>query len=392
MTAVLVWIGLAVAALGHALLWVGVANRLHGYAFPRPLVKIIVPLAGLAGLALIVSLVKEFLARGDEPFNPFGVRDAVAVYLWICAAVGAGALIVKPWGESQRYDRTILRSWTADRRDVVKALGGQPLSSLKSRLLAALPFNEALSLSIDRKKLAIPRLPAELEGLTIVHLSDLHISGDMSQKFFDYVVRQVNDLRPDVIAITGDIIEEHECYPWIHESLSKLCAPLGVYFVLGNHDVFIDVRRTLEELKHAGLIHVGARAIRADWNGADVTLLGNEAPWLPGPNLGELPPRRAGVEELRVALVHTPDRITWGQRVDADLVLAGHTHGGQIQLPILGVVASPSIYGARYACGVFRRGDTVLHVSRGVSGETPLRWRCPPEIALLELTARKKSS
>lgn len=389
MTAVLVWTGLAVAALGHALLWIGVANRLHGYGFPRPLVKGIVPLAGIAGIAGIVLLVQKFRTGGDEPFNPFAGHDAVAVYLWICATIGAGSFIVKPWVESQRYDRTILRSWTADRRDVVKALGHVPLRSLKSRLLAALPLNEALSLSIDRKKLAIPRLPAELEGLTIVHLSDLHMTGDMSQKFFDYMVRQVNDLRPDVIAITGDIIEEPDCYPWIHESLAKLCAPLGVYFVLGNHDVLIDYRRTLDELRHAGMIHVGARPIRADWNGAAVTLLGNEAPWLPRPKSGDLPPRRAAFEELRLVLAHTPDRIAWGLEVGADLVLAGHTHGGQIQLPILGVVASPSIHGARYACGVFRRGDTVLHVSRGVSGETPLRWRCPPEIALLELTSMK---
>ncbi|WP_428308201.1 metallophosphoesterase [Lacipirellula sp.] len=389
MTAVLVWTGLVVAGLGHALLWLGVANRLHGYGFPRPLVKAIVPLAGIGGITIIVLVVQRFLQRGDATFNPFAVRDAVGVYVWICATIGAGAFVVKPWVEAQRYDRTVLRNWTADRRDVVKALGRAPLHSLKSRLLAALPFNEAMSLSIDRKKLAIPRLPAELEGLTIVHLSDLHMTGDVGQEFFDYMVRQVNDLRPDVIAITGDIIEEHACYQWIHESLAKLCAPLGVYFVLGNHDVFIDVRRTLEELKHAGLIHVGARPIRADWNGVPVTMLGNEAPWLPGPKVGELPARRAGVEEFRLALVHSPDRIAWGRQVDADLVLAGHTHGGQIQLPILGVVASPSIHGARYACGVFRRGDTVLHVSRGVSGETPLRWRCPPEIALLELTAMK---
>jgi predicted MPP superfamily phosphohydrolase len=73
-----------------------------------------------------------------------------------------------------------------------------------------------------------------------------------------------------------------------------------------------------------------------------------------------------------------------------DLALAGHTHGGQVQLPILGVVASPSLHGTRYACGVFRRGNTVMHVSRGLGGETPFRWRCPPEIALLELTAAGK--
>lgn len=72
-------------------------------------------------------------------------------------------------------------------------------------------------------------------------------------------------------------------------------------------------------------------------------------------------------------------------------MLAGHTHGGQVQLPLLGVIMSPSLHGTRYACGVFRRGRTVMHVTRGVGGETPLRWRCPPELALLELIVKDDS-
>ena len=386
MTSALVWFGLVVAALGHGLLWLGVANRMHGLGLPRRLVKLVTPLGAATAIALFVILVRRFLNQGVEPFNPFVVGDAISYYLWVCASIGAASFLVKPWGESQRYDRSILRQWTADRRDIVKSLGRRPVHSLKSKLLCALPFNEALTLSIDRKKLALPRLPSDLEGLTIVHLSDLHMMGDLGQEFFDYMVRQVNDLRPDVIALTGDVIEEPECYSWVHETLAKLCAPLGVYFVLGNHDTFIDVRRTLDELGQTGLIYVGGRAIRADWNGASVTLIGNEAPWLPAPKPADVPPRGSGADEFRMVLTHSPDRFAWAQRIEADLVLAGHTHGGQIQLPVLGVIASPSLYGARYACGVFRRGDTVLHVSRGVSGETPLRWRCPPEIALLELT------
>ena len=90
-------------------------------------------------------------------------------------------------------------------------------------------------------------------------------------------------------------------------------------------------------------------------------------------------------EELRVVLAHTPDQYAWSRQADADLMLAGHTHGGQVQLPWLGVIASPSLYGSRYACGVFRSGPTVMHVTRGVGGERPVRWRCPPEAALLEL-------
>jgi predicted MPP superfamily phosphohydrolase len=72
-----------------------------------------------------------------------------------------------------------------------------------------------------------------------------------------------------------------------------------------------------------------------------------------------------------------------------DLVMAGHNHGGQVRLPALGAILAPSRSGTRYAGGVFRRGQTILHVSRGTSSLTPFRWNCPPEIALLVLHSQK---
>jgi uncharacterized protein len=96
--------------------------------------------------------------------------------------------------------------------------------------------------------------------------------------------------------------------------------------------------------------------------------------------------------DFRLVLCHTPDQFRWCVDADADLALAGHTHGGQVQFPVLGVIGSPSLHGTRYACGVFRRGHTVMHVTRGICGETPFRWRCPPEIALIELTQQRADS
>jgi predicted MPP superfamily phosphohydrolase len=84
-------------------------------------------------------------------------------------------------------------------------------------------------------------------------------------------------------------------------------------------------------------------------------------------------------------LAHSPDQFQWAQENDIDLMLAGHLHGGQVRLPILGAFLAPSIYGVRYAAGVFTAENTTLHVSRGVSSLMPLRFRCPPEIAILVL-------
>jgi predicted MPP superfamily phosphohydrolase len=320
-------------------------------------------------------------------FNPFDAEPVIGLYLGACTAIGAASLIVKPLIESLRHDPDVLKQWTYDRRDVAKALGRKPLVGGFANFLGALPGNEILTLSIDRKRLALPRLPAELNGLTIAHLSDLHMNGRIGREYYAYLARQVNDLRPDVIAITGDIVEHEACWSWLEESLGQLCAPLGVYFILGNHDAFIDVDKTRRLLIDAGLTCLSGRWLKADWNGAAVLLGGNELPWIaPAASLGDLSPPHAHEPEFRLALCHSPDQFRWCQQAGVDLALAGHTHGGQVQLPLLGVVASPSYHGTRYACGVFRRGTTVMHVTRGIGGETPIRWRCPPEIAMLELT------
>jgi predicted MPP superfamily phosphohydrolase len=117
---------------------------------------------------------------------------------------------------------------------------------------------------------------------------------------------------------------------------------------------------------------------------------GNERPWAADDLDNQQTPDRAGDQlPLKLIFTHSPDQFAWSCRQDADLVLAGHTHGGQIRFPLLGAVACPSMHGTRYACGVFRSGETVMHVSRGISGETPFRWDCPPEIALLELATEE---
>jgi hypothetical protein len=390
MNSAVVWCATAFALVGHAVFWTGVVNRLHGWAGPHRLITVLTYSCGVALVALPAAVLWR-VVDADGAISPFDAGGWIEAYSWACAIIGAVSLVVKLWVESRRYDRTVLVDWKTERRDVARALGARPLQGPVAKLLDWFPGNEATTLAIDRKRLLLPRLPAELEGLTIAHVSDLHMTGRVAASYFDYLADQVNSLRPDVIAITGDLLEKEACWPWLESSLSKLCAPLGVYFILGNHDGFIDAGRTRTLLADAGLVCLSGRWVRADWNGAAVLVGGNELPWMaPAASLDDLPPRRASAAEFRLVLCHTPDQFGWCRRADADLALAGHTHGGQVQLPLFGPVASPSVFGTRYACGVFHRGDTVLHVTRGVGGLTPLRWRCPPEIALLELIGSRR--
>jgi predicted MPP superfamily phosphohydrolase len=379
-----VWCATALALVGHGFIWTGAVNRLHGLKGPRSVIKTATWLCIALFVAIPLAYAWQWLSVGRP--TPFETDDGTQVYAWLCASIGAASLVVKPIVERMRYDGRALSDWTVDVRDVAKSVGRRPLNGPVAKALDLIPGNETLALSIDRKRLVIPRLPAELAGLTVAHISDLHMTGRVGREYFEYAARAVNDLRPDVIAITGDIVEDERCWPWLEESVGRLCAPLGVFFVLGNHDEFIDAGRTRDLLIDFGLTCLSGRWLRAEWNGVPVALAGNEQPWMPAAPLHEVRRRSDDDVEFRLALCHTPDQLGWCVRADVDLALAGHTHGGQVQVPLLGVIGSPSLHGTRYACGVFRRERTVLHVTRGLGGQTPWRWRCPPEIALLELT------
>jgi predicted MPP superfamily phosphohydrolase len=127
---------------------------------------------------------------------------------------------------------------------------------------------------------------------------------------------------------------------------------------------------------------------RRRFRDASVLLAGNEAPWFyPLPVCPSLEDGDGGDgSALRLLLSHAPDQIPWARAQAFDLMLAGHTHGGQIQFPGIGPTVSPSRFGIRYASGSFYESPTVMHVSRGISGLHTVRFGCPPELALLTLT------
>jgi predicted MPP superfamily phosphohydrolase len=133
----------------------------------------------------------------------------------------------------------------------------------------------------------------------------------------------------------------------------------------------------------AGWVDLGGRALDRSLRGVPATLIGNEHPWFKRPRLN---PDCEG--RFRLLLSHSPDQIWWARRHNVTLMLAGHTHGGQGRLPLLGPLLSPSFHGSRYASGSFFKPPTTLHVSRGLSGTHLLRINCRPELSLLTLRAR----
>jgi len=251
----------------------------------------------------------------------------------------------------------------------------------KRRLFTRLPLNETLQVELNRKTLALPRLPPEWDGLTILHLSDLHFCGTPSQGFFARALDLCAEWQPDVVALTGDYVDSLAHHAWVAPLLGRLQARAVKLAILGNHDQWYEP----EQLR-AQLHDLGYHTPRNAWEtvlvrGRPMTVIGHEGPWVrPEPDLSSCPP-----DVFRLCLSHTPDNLPWAKRHGIDLMLSGHVHGGQICLPVIGSLVVPSRYGRRYDSGVFAEGPTVLHVSRGLGSKDPLRFFCPPEATLLIL-------
>ena len=227
--------------------------------------------------------------------------------------------------------------------------------------------------------------------MRIAQVTDLHMTGQLTRPFFDVAVDCTNQWQPDVVMITGDLVDDPACIAWLPDTLGRLQSRFGVYAILGNHDQRLDdVPRLRRALTESGIEDLGGRCQIRMIREIPVLLAGNECPWFP-----PAPPMKPDASQPRpfsILLSHSPDQFPWARRHGFDLMLAGHTHGGQIRFPIIGPIICPSRYGVWYASGLFERPPTLMHVSRGLSGVHPLRFHCPPELTLLELRCASDST
>lgn len=266
--------------------------------------------------------------------------------------------------------------------------GGQPwhetlVGPRPMRRIALLPGNEQFSLEVSTQTYVLPRLPKEWDGLSIVHLTDTHFCGAVTRQYFEAVCERAAALKPDLFIFTGDLLDDQLLLEWLPETLGRLKAPLGQYFILGNHDWYLDSEAIRREFERLGWTDMSSRsqAVTSTKASSPIILAGDETPWMGTHPILPSEPNSA----FRILLSHTPDNIEWARRQRIDLVLAGHTHGGQIRLPIIGPVYAPSRHGCRFASGVFWLNPTLLCVSRGISGREPIRYQCRPELTKLIL-------
>ncbi|HYW79834.1 MAG TPA: metallophosphoesterase [Thermoguttaceae bacterium] len=378
---------LSAALLGHAFLWIAMVNRTHAAAMPRWATWTFTALAFAMMVFPPLAFAWWVVQTDAASFSRFHwelLPKTVLLYLGICWV--SALLTVGWWLRRHALHRPPAVVRRHRRRSIDMAATPSECDRPAHHFLVHLPRNEILQLDRTERAIEVPRLCPPLDGLSIIHLSDFHFTGRVAKRYFQEVVRHANETEPDLVAVTGDLVDFAAYIDWIPDTLGRLRAGHGVYFVLGNHDTRVDVRRLRRTLVDSGLIDLGGRWTQIEIRGEPIILAGNELPWLaPAADMSECPPRDTSGRPLRIVLSHSPDQLSWAQAHDVDLLLAGHTHGGQIRLPLIGPILSPSREGVKYASGVFHAPPTVMHVTRGVSGELPIRLNCPPEIAHLVL-------
>lgn len=232
-------------------------------------------------------------------------------------------------------------------------------------------------------------LAPAFDGYRIAFLTDLHASPLVPRWWLDAAVSRANALAPDLVLLGGDFVDDDPRYvPHVTAVLTPLTAPDGVFAVLGNHDHYTDAAAVRQALAAAG--------VRELFNANTTIARGDGRLALCG--VGDLEmdaidfaAATAGLADdvPRIVLSHDPDVFAyWPPDRRCDLMLCGHTHGGQAYLPLLGPPFVPSQFGARYLKGLYRDGARQLYVSRGIGASgVPFRWSCPPELTIVELRA-----
>jgi predicted MPP superfamily phosphohydrolase len=249
--------------------------------------------------------------------------------------------------------------------------------------IAKTAIDEASSLSLERVEIECPRLPKKLDGLKIIHLSDIHHSPFTNIEHIERTIKVANRLKPDMFLLTGDYVSHEKKYVGpVAKVLGTLKSEFGTYACLGNHDHWTAPELVVRRFREAGitmLVNEGFRFEARDASfwlcGVDDHMVGKTD--LPSALKGSYP------DEMKLLLAHNPLIFRQATRYGVDLTLSGHTHGGQVK------VRDPEkrlLPRRKLTSGLHSRKDSQIYITRGIGTVVlPIRYQCPPEISLLEL-------
>src|SRR5437870_6696589 len=250
-------------------------------------------------------------------------------------------------------------------------------------------------LVVHQDTIQIDNWPKELSGLRIAMVADIHTGGPfINDKKLRQIVERTNQLNPDLIVLLGDYMSpnswhSHRVEPEITAAaLKDLHAPLGVYSVLGNHDWWYNGARVRRALEQNGIPVLDDDVAEIKWRSGSFWLVGLADLWTRPQHINETIAKTPEGSTI-IAMTHNPDIFPSLPR-SVPLLLAAHTHGGQVNLPIIGRPIEPSHFGQRYAVGHVFENDHHMFVTTGIGTSIiPVRFRVPPETVVLTLKSQE---
>jgi predicted MPP superfamily phosphohydrolase len=260
-----------------------------------------------------------------------------------------------------------------------------PLRDLAGNLsqVARYALNEANTLIVENIKIRLKRLPKNLEGFRLVHLSDIHHSPFTDIAHISRAVEISNQLKPDMFVLTGDYISHETAYiAPMAKVLGQLKSEFGTYACLGNHDHWTNAEMVTDLMRQENINVLINEGFRFAARGASFWLAGVDD-YMVGKTDLRSALRGSFPDEMKMLLAHNPIIVRRAVRVEVDLVLSGHTHGGQIKIRNEEKRILPR---RKLKNGLYRRKDTQIYITRGIGTVVlPMRYGCPPEISLIEL-------
>ncbi len=295
----------------------------------------------------------------------------------------------------ERFDAFSTRAKQSFRRVKAKlrhaALTTMPIWLSGGRLTKTRSVNH---IQIIERTLGLDNLPDALDGLRITHLTDMHIGSLVKPDRLAGIVESTNALAGDLIAVTGDFVDlSLKVLDDVVAAMAMLRAPLGVYFVPGNHDYLDNGPKLIAGFRSAGLRMLMNESTTLEHRDQRIVISGIDYPHKKSEMktfvraaMHEAPRHRE--QDLRILLSHHPNAFDTAIDHHVDLTLAGHTHGGQLVLTNhrgkKGSIGVGSL-AHRYPRGLYQKGSHYLYVNSGVGSWFPLRVKCPAEIACLTL-------
>jgi predicted MPP superfamily phosphohydrolase len=259
-------------------------------------------------------------------------------------------------------------------------------------------FYGRLNLEVTAQRIRLARLPKAFAGFRIAQLSDIHIGPFMTEDQIRKYVRIANELKPDLIALTGDFVTWDASTQWaVVNALTGLHAPFGIFGCLGNHEAWSHTEDSITRmLQQVGIRILRRENVRVSTHGESFNLIGvdfeTRRHMVPG-NEKFVGRYLEGVESLvapgmaNILMSHNPDTFDRAAEMGIDLSLAGHTHGGQVALEFVSPEIAPSRLVTPYVAGWFQKPGGQLYVNRGIGTiGVPIRIGAPPEITVYELS------